>query len=309
MSDDAYDFYSLLMDRLERPWHTVDIYSISACFGFYSRGLKVFSGVLSAMRRALTNPEPYRTETIRLLVKAEDHLIDGFGIQRFHEHLEPVGMEIRRLERPHRRDDYVQFVLFDDDEVIFTKTQRGYRDEALGLGVNELAPAKVGQDASNDVSRHRRLFDQYWSQSGPFDFPRIPTLPQLELLLTAAFPVEYRPERQEREYEDQLFWLLHGVCDPQLIHRQYTFGTSRIDLVLGTPNIRLLAIEVKLATDDENALNRLVGQVRKYRALVRDVLVVLVGPNISPNKLGSLRREFGNDAHVAVLHLPGRLRA
>ena len=55
MTPDEQDFYLVLLSKLEYPWNTVDIYSISACFGFDLKGMHTFSGVLSAMRTALQN--------------------------------------------------------------------------------------------------------------------------------------------------------------------------------------------------------------------------------------------------------------
>jgi hypothetical protein len=123
----------------------------------------------------------------------------------------------------------------------------------------------------------------------------------LEEILTTRFPIMRRPEMTEHDYLDQLYVLLHGICDPRMIHREFMIGSDRFDLVIGNPKIRLLAIEVKLATDDENVLKRLKGQITSYCQLVRDVIVLLVGRSMSPQKLGDLEHDFRDDPHVKIL--------
>ena len=299
------NFYAQLTEKLRHSWKTVDIYSISACFGFYSRGMQTFSAVLSAMRTALTNPHPFRTEQMRLLLTADDNRIDLFGIERFHQYLEPVGLEIRHLEKPDDRGKWVQFAIFDDKELLLTRPQSGFRDEPLDLGINKLEPAQF-VDSQTDARKFeslRTLFKTAWDASVSFDFPRVPTLAMLEEVLTSRFPIQRAANYTEKDYEDQLYMLLHGLCDPKVIHRQFTIGNDTFDLVLGNPKIRLVAIELKIATDDEGVLKRLKGQILSYRKVVRDVIVLLVGAAISPRKLGDLESEFRNDSHVRILHL------
>jgi hypothetical protein len=305
MAADDQDFYSQLTEKLRHSWTTVDIYSISACFGFYSRGMRTFAEVLGAMRTALTNPDPFRTKRMRLLLTADENRIDLFGVERFHQYLEPVGLEIRRLEKPEDRGSWVQFALFDGKEALHTRPQSGIHDEALDLGINKLEPAQLADSQRDAAKLHslQDLFTTAWEASKFYDFPRIPTVGMLEEIFTSRFPIHRSADMDEKGYEDQLYILLHGVCDPKLIHRQFRIGADTFDLVLGNPKIRLLAIELKLATDDEGVLKRLKGQILSYRALVRDVMVLLVGPGISPRKLGDLEHEFRNDTHVRILHV------
>lgn len=305
MATDNKDFYSELKEKLEHSWETVDIYSISACFGFYSKGMRTFSDVLNAMRKALANPEPFRTKRMRLLLAADENRIDLFGVERFHQFLEPIGLEIRQLEKPEAREHWVQFVLFDEKEALHTRPQSGVHDDALDVGINKLEPAKLAesqQDAAK-LNELQDIFDTAWEASAPFDYPRIPAIGMLEEILSSRFPIEQSPEMSEKDYEDQLYFLLHGICDPKLIHRQYQIGTDRFDLVLGNPKISMLAIELKLASDDEAVLKRLKGQIQSYRQLVRDVIVLLVGPDISKRKLGDLEYAFQGDSHVRILHV------
>src|SRR5262249_43162110 len=152
---------------LSREWTSVDLYSISACFGFYSQGMRVFSDALKAMRRALTNPEPFRTETMRLLLVADDNPVDLFGVERFHQYLEPCGLRIRRLEKPHEPDRWIQFAIFRSDAdatVLYTRPQGGVRDDALELGVNRLADAiEIGTvDDAARIGSYTDLFESAW---------------------------------------------------------------------------------------------------------------------------------------------------
>ncbi len=301
------DFYDCLIERLQPQWETVtlDFYSISACFGFYSKGMRVFAKVLDAMWQALQTPHPFKVNRIRVLLYSDDGPIDNFGVERFHEYLEPAGLELRRLEKPALHEDWVQFALFNDTALLITRPQSGLADKALGLGINRLAPATQVTRESNpdDVAKAVERFRGAWEASSRFDFPRIPTVTQLQKVLTTAFPIERSADFREVDYEKQLFALLHGVCDRQLIRRQFTIGSHRLDFVLGDPSYRLIAIEVKVATDDESELNRLRGQIDTYRKVVKDILVVLIGNGISAQKLGTLERDYSTDENVTILHL------
>ena len=213
MPGEEQDFYSQFREKLKHPWRSVDLYSVSACFGFYSKGMRTFAEVLGSMRTALVNPDPFRTQQMRLLLMADDNRIDLFGVERFHQYLEPVGLEIKRLDKPQDRRKWVQFALFDDAEALHTRPQSGTFDEALELGINQLEAAQI-TDAQQDPNKFRAmrdLFDGAWKESVAFDYPRIPTMQVLEEILTTRFPIMPRPEMTERDYLDQLYVLLHGI--------------------------------------------------------------------------------------------------
>jgi hypothetical protein len=231
-------FYDYLISELDQQRDSVDIYSISACFGFYSQGMSVFSSVLSKMRNALLRPGAFRTKNMRLLLITDDNPIDSFGVDRFHNFVEPAGLKIKRLPQPDRQEDWVQFAVFDGRRAILTHPQNGFWDDALDVGINALAPTEL-IDASSRVKELSQRFSSSWEVARPFDFPRIPTLSSLELLVRQAFPVASTPAMMEEDYKSQLFTLLHGVCDRGLIHREFRWGDDVLDFVVGDPNIRL----------------------------------------------------------------------
>ena len=301
------DFYEALIERLQPQWETetLDFYSISACFGFYSRGMKVFSRVLDALWQALQNPDPFRIRKVRVLLYSDEGPIDTFGVERFHEYLEPVGLDLRRLEKPTAHERWVQFAICNGSDLVSTRPQSGLADKALGLGINRLAPAtQVSRESHpEEFAQASQLFTEAWDASNRFDFPKIPTVAQLKRVLKTAFPIERSVELKEADYERQLFALLHGMCDRQLIHRQFALGNHRLDFVLGDPSHRLLAIEIKVASDDESEIKRLRGQIETYKKIVKDVLVVLIGHGISAQKLGELNRDYDKDDNVTILHL------
>ncbi len=297
-------FYEALQARLERPARRLDLYSISACFGFYSQGMKVFADVLRALRTAVKTPEPFGVRQLRILLKADDHLIDTFGVERFHGFLEDPGVVIREMARPESLDDWIQFAVFDEKEVIYTTSQRGFRDEALDLGINQLSEAHIADVASGPsiVQQHVDLFSEAWKRSVRFEIPRMPSMDELVQRLEKSFPVRAKPNMSEEEYEEQLEVLLHGMYDPALIRRQYPIGDHVLDLAIGDPKRRLVAIEVKLASNEEKALKAWKGQVASYREVVREVLLVVIGEGISPQKLHDLQEHFETDDGVRVIH-------
>ncbi len=114
-------FYDHLIDRLTEQRDSVDVYSISACFGFYSQGMQVFSKVLVAMLNALLRPGAFRTRNMRLLLITDDNPVDSFGVERFHRFVEPAGLKIKRLSQPERPEEWVQFAVFDGRHAILTR--------------------------------------------------------------------------------------------------------------------------------------------------------------------------------------------
>src|SRR5690349_5901847 len=135
-------FYEALLVRLKQPSRAIDLYSVSACFGFYTRGMKVFADVLRALELAVTRPAPHTT-VLRALLRADDHLIDTFGIDRFHAVLNGESVTIHEMEEPTIDDEWIQFAVFDHREVIYTTPQLGFNDNALGLGVNRVSSAQT----------------------------------------------------------------------------------------------------------------------------------------------------------------------
>jgi hypothetical protein len=300
----ALDFYDELRVQLEKRPSKVDIYSISSCFGFYSRGMKAFSEVLRAMREALQRPEPFQTSQMRLLLAADENPIDNFGVQRFHSYLMPKLL-IKRMEKPARRDDWLQFAIFDDQHVLVTHPQGGFHDDALDLGINQLAAAEIFSvnDAPEIVRRHIETFNRTWAQSAEFNFPHVPTLRELADLLERNFPPVRSQGYSEKDYQDQLHIYLHPICAKQAIHREFRYGDSTVDFALGDPKVRLLAVELKIATNEEDVLKKLSGQIRAYRDFAHDVLAVLVGPGISREKLGRFQASFQTDPHIRIIQV------
>jgi hypothetical protein len=303
-SSKALDFYDELKGELAKRPDKVDIYTISSCFGFYSRGMKAFSEVLQAMREALHRPEPFQTSQMRLLLAADENPIDNFGVQRFHSYLAP-RLLIRRMDKPARRDEWLQFAVFDDERVLVTRPQDGSHDEALDLGVNHLAAAEMFSfnESPEIVKRHAATFNRTWDQSSEFSFPTVPTLRELTDLLERNFPPTWLPNGTEKDYQDQLHIFLHPICAKQAIHREFRYGESTVDFALGDPKVRLLAVELKLATNDEDVLKKLSGQIHTYRAFAHDVLAVLVGSDITREKLARLQKTYQADSHVRIIRV------
>jgi len=218
-------FYEALIHRLQQPAKTLDLYSISACFGFYSSGMKVFSDVLQALRTQITRPEPYNIQQLRILIKADDHLIDTFGLERFHLFLDvPAAVNIREMERPTDPAEWIQFAVFDGHEVIYTTPQPGFRDDALGLGINSVSPAQAANDRDDSkiVERFMKLFETSWAQGARFEMPRLPSMDELVSRIRERFPVT--KGCSEKDFENNLVFFLSGMFDPGLIHRQYLTG-------------------------------------------------------------------------------------
>jgi hypothetical protein len=298
-------FYDALLSRLEHPARSIDLYSISACFGFYSRGMKVFADVLRALSRAARTPAPYGTQ-LRILIRADDNLIDTFGIERFHAVLNVPSVTIFEMEQPESEADWIQFAIFDGHEVIYTTPQTGLPDDALNLGINKVSPAHAVTTIEDRVrvAQYIELFTRAWNRGGPFEIPRLPTLDDLASRVTRGFPV--KKEDSEAGYEKQLSVFLSGLIDRAFIHTQYQIGNHVLDLAIGDPKRRMLAIEVKLASDNESDIKSWKGQVSSYREVVREVILVIVGQGISPQKLHDLVTYFRGNRGVRVVHLPLR---
>ena len=77
------NFYELVSETLqEGNYKSVDVYSVSTCFGFYSQGMKNFSKFLKTIKESLLKPEFMRVEEMRLLLMVDRNPIDDFAISR-----------------------------------------------------------------------------------------------------------------------------------------------------------------------------------------------------------------------------------
>jgi hypothetical protein len=187
----------------------------------------------------------------------------------------------------------VQFLLVDDQLCLLTKIQKEHYNRNLDLIINKL---QIGRQFSKTANKkqfeiYSGLFDQAWTKSSPIDASTRQVSPQR----LKAFLKRYKgahKARSERELHLLLTGYLQGLFDFSIVDCETTVGKTRIDLLVGKgAQHQRLGIEVKLASDD-NSIDRIVGQIRRYRKEYADLLLVIANPKFSPQRRAHLVDEL-----------------
>ena len=272
---------------MEQARQSINFYSISCCFGFYSHGLANFEKVLLAIRDGLRRIVAGRYLDVRVLIKIDhENPVDVYAAERLAQlesrylHTGEVDRDrnvFRELGRDVKRFEPLQYLIIDDHEILLSAIQEETYNEDLDLVLNKSQRGVHFEkdDDSQGFQKHAKLFEDIWNKCSSLD---------VEVRHVSRRKLRYFLERykgahrasNERELHLLLTGYLQGLFDPSIVDLETAVGGTRIDLLVGKrPHHSRHGIEVKFKPDNK-AIHEIVGQLRDYRKEYED-LVLIVG--------------------------------
>lgn len=297
------DFYPELISMMDQAQNAIHFYSISCCFGFYSKGLANFEKVFLAIRDRLSKIHAGRYLDVRILIKIDhENPIDTYAAERLaqlesryaHTGDENYDRNVfRELSSEVPSFEAVQFLIVDGNNILISETQEEIYNEELDLVLNKSQRGKMFEksDYSDEFGRYERLFEKTWNESAPLD---------IEVRYVSSRKLRYFLERykgvhrakNERDLHLLLTGYLQGLFDPSIVDFEATVGATRIDLLVGRrPHHLRHGIEVKFQADN-NAINGIVGQIRDYRKEYEHLILIVGQPKYTPQKRLDLVNEL-----------------
>lgn len=297
------DFYPELVSMMDQAQNSVHFYSISCCFGFYSKGLANFEKIFLAIRDRLSKIHAGRYLDVRILTKIDhDNPIDTYAAERLaqlesryvHTGDEDYDRNVfKELSPKSPFFEALQFLIVDGNNILVSETQEESYNEDLDLVLNKSQRGTKFEksDYSDEFGRYQELFEKTWNESAPLD---------IEVRYVSSRKLRYFLERykgvhrakNERDLHLLLTGYLQGLFDPSIIDFEAAVGGTRIDLLVGRrPHHLRHGIEVKFQADN-NAIHGIVGQIRDYRKEYENLTLVIGQPKYTTQKRLGLVNEL-----------------
>jgi hypothetical protein len=288
------NFDSQLIKLIAASQKSVNFYSISCCFGFYSEGLETYGNVLSAIRNALG-----RKVDVKILAKVDyDNPIDVYAARRFAEveigfsgRMRHDGVVFRELNTD---AEQLQFLIVDGERILLTSFQKEVLDENLGLVLNKVESGALFQanDDPVEFDKYLSAFMKTWTKSPPLQIEVKPvsrTMVRSFLYRWTAMP----GTKNEHELSQLLTGYLEKLFNPLNVTVAPSEIASRIEItVRNRRRHERYGIEIKLNPDDEYAneiVGKLVGSQEKYDGGFE---LLVVHPKYAPEKGNHLRDQL-----------------
>lgn len=293
------EFYNEVVDLIEQARKSVHFYSISCCFGFYSFGVKNFERVLIAIKNRIKLKISGEFLDVRVLIKIDgDNPMDVYAAQRLASLQEKYahtgdGGKPRKIFGELIENSIIQFLIIDGERVLSSNTQEEQYNEDLDLVLN-ISQNGVLFDKDDDKDKFSQLssiFASSWEVAIPLEAKQ-PRFSRRQLRFILESYTGIRPAKTEREFVLMLLGYLKGQIDPSMIDVEATLVDSRIDLLVGPePHTERSGVEVKFKPTD-NDIDQIVGQLRKYRNKVVDLILVVGAPDFTPKGRARLLKEL-----------------
>ncbi len=161
------EFYDEMRNLISLAEKQVCLYSVSACFGFYSQGAHVFENLYGELNSKLQIKLPCLD--IRCLIKLDGHGIDEFAALHFQE-LNRHREVVRQL-RDLSLEENLQFVLTDSGtehpKLLFSEVQEVRTTPVFHLDINKLRGGWLYDFPCETVHKFADLFDSKWGFEQP----------------------------------------------------------------------------------------------------------------------------------------------
>jgi hypothetical protein len=165
------NFYDGLNKLISSATKKISIYSVSACFGFYSKGMHTFEDFAHALKEKLKN----KNIKCIIILKVEDFL-DAYGIYCLTKYFENI-QNIEIVFSPVKYDngenrimeeyDFVQYVIVDDSRVLVTTKQTQEINYFYDLTLNKLTESKYEKKVGK-INLIKEHFQEKYKDSEPF---------------------------------------------------------------------------------------------------------------------------------------------
>lgn len=284
------DFYKNVIDLVNQATKSVQFYSISCCWGFYSYGIKNFEQVLSAIRERAKLKVGGKYLDVHVLVKIDaDNPMDVFAADR----LATVQGKLGKLTgedgttRPIFRElieaSTVQFLITDGVRALVSDQQHERFNEDMGLVLN-VSEDGLKFDKDDDPAEFQRLLDMFNSGwlSGIDLQEKAPRFTRRQLRFVLEGYTGVQPATDERELQLMLTGYLKGQVHQSIIDFEAMMVDTRIDLLVGPkPHHTRSGIEIKFKPEDRH-IDVIVGKLRNYRDNYGDLVLVVGAPQFTP---------------------------
>lgn len=270
---------------------SIDLYSVSACFGFYSAGMRVFESMLEALHGKRNT----KGIEIRILVKIDNGSIDEFGAQRL---ASAVGKwRVKRLVNL-GDEKQIQFVLIDGGtqkaKLLVTRVQHTAYHDLLAVYINRLTDGYIfseGRNPEDHIGCHAELFRQRWEESVEI----MPASEETGLLgLANHISKDFEPSehwKNEDVAKTDLYYFLLGNFDVESLERLGDHLSSfRVKLPSG-PFLSVLISLVYQPTDEtlRHIEKRIAEEKRARESILEAGIYVVVSPKCDRKRLNDFK--------------------
>lgn len=272
------DFYHEMNRLITQAKKSVWFYSVSACFGFYSKGIHVFENMIKALKDKSEIRHP--KYDVRCLVKVDDNGIDLFAA----DHLRPLNKkrDIVRQTKALTESDNVQFILIDIDtdtpKLLYSNIQESRKTDILGISINKLAGGVFYNYNCESVDRFKKVFDTKWSESIGLTEVVKELYVNRVMNLIRDFDAPQSPTN-EACISHNLASYFRGNLGSDIVETERPCLDGRVDIVVGYAERgkKCVGIEVKYGINKQ-AMDSVIGQATKYKDACEKVIVYSVYP-------------------------------
>jgi hypothetical protein len=280
------NFYYEMTQLIKSAKKSIYFYSVSACFGFYSKGVHVFENMIKELKiKADTRVPLY---DIKCLVKVDDNGIDIFAAN--HLSFLNKDKEVVRQIKSLNENENVQFIIIDIDtdtpKLLYSNIQESRRTEILGININELSGGVYYDCKCAEFDKFINLFNTKWNQQIGLDsIVKVLYSNQIKRLIR-DFDVPTCP-LNELCVSHNLASYLRGLFGSEMVETEHPCSDGRIDIVIGHAGDKkkILGIEVKYNLD-KNKIDAVIGQASKYKEACDNVIVYSVYPKYTKAEAG-----------------------
>jgi hypothetical protein len=290
---DRDEFYDTVVTLIDGAQESVLLYSVSACFGFWSRGIRVFEQVFKALQAKLEIKKP--ALDVRCLIQVDDHAFDQFAARQFARLniTQPVARAISSLSS----EEQVQFVLVDRTSpkplLLFSEVQEIRTTPVFGINVNKMCGGLRYSWKCNETKKAEQLFERKWKDGNDISSALLDSAAEKVIASLGKYEVPHAPQG-EVCVTHNLASFLKGSLGSAYVATQAPCSSGRMDIVVSS-GLRRICIEVKHNLK-KNDVDKVIGQLNRYKAEADTVILYSVSPKYSLHEktaIGNRMRDAG----------------
>lgn len=159
---DKNEFYFEMKRMILSARQNIWLYSVSACFGFYSQGMYQFESLLRELKLKIDSHID-----VRCLIKFDNHEIDQFAA-KLYKRLNEKAEIVKELIIQEQNEN-IQFIMTDfgttKSYLLYSRIQGGRKSLELDIDINELRDGVLYNFPVKAIDEYKSLFSDKWNSS------------------------------------------------------------------------------------------------------------------------------------------------
>jgi|APMed6443717190_1056831.scaffolds.fasta_scaffold27709_2 hypothetical protein len=286
------NFYYEMIRLIKSAKKSVWFYSVSACFGFYSKGVHVFEDMIKELQHKIDTRIP--EYDIKCLIKVDNHGIDLFSA----DHLRFLNKDreiVKQITSLSENENY-QFLLIDIEtdspKLLYSNIQESRKTEILKITINELSGGVYFDFKCETFDKFINLFNTKWDQGSSLDNTVKDFYYDRVKKLIHDFDAPRCPLK-EVCISHNLASYLRGNLGSDMVETELACPNGRIDIVIGHADEKkkIVGVEVKYSLSQDK-IDAVVGQATKYKDVCDNVIVYSVSPKYEHSEAVRFRKNL-----------------